>query len=176
MKTMTTRDLVMASLFAAMVFIGTYFFSFRLPSGIGYIHLGDTFVYLCGAILGPFAGAMAAGVGSSLSDLMLGYAQYAPVTFIIKAADAFIVGMAFKIAIRSQNSLKRKVVVFVLSSALAGIVMVIGYFAYEIFLYEVVGATPGIVLNLIQASSSLIFSTVLFVAFNNTPLSKTIGE
>jgi len=174
MKNMKTRDLVLAGLFAALVFVGTYFFSFPLPSGIGYIHLGDTFVYLSGALLGPIVGAMAAGVGSSLSDLMLGYAQYAPVTFVIKALNAFIVGMAFKTMVKSQDAIMKKIIVFVISSAVAGVTMVFGYFLYETVLYTAAGAAPNIVMNGIQAGASLVFSTILYATFRSTALSNLI--
>lgn len=174
MKTMKTRDLVLASLFASLVFIGTYFFSFPLPTGIGYIHLGDTFVYLSGALLGPIGGALAAGVGSSLADLMLGYGQYAPVTFVIKGLNAFIVGSAFKSMIKSEVAMVKKITVFIISAALAGTTMVLGYFLYEIVLYQLAGALPGILMNSIQAGSSLVFGTILFVTFRSTALSKMI--
>lgn len=174
MKTMKTRDLVLASLFASLVFIGTYFFSFPLPTGIGYIHLGDTFVYLGGALLGPIGGALAAGVGSSLADLLLGYAQYAPVTFVVKGLNAFIVGTAFKVMIKSEDALLKKITVFVISAAIAGTTMVLGYFFYEIILYQLPGALPGILMNGIQAGASLLFGTILYVTFKSTALSKMI--
>lgn len=174
MKTMKTKDLVLASLFASLVFIGTYFFSFPSPTGIGYIHLGDTFVYMCGALLGPLGGALAAGIGSSLADLMLGFGQYAPVTFFIKGLNAFIVGSAFKMLVKAEDALARKIAVFVISSAIAGATMIFGYFLYEILLYQLPGALPGIMLNGIQAVASLVFGTILFVTFRSTSLSKLI--
>lgn len=172
MKNMTTRDLVVASLFASLVFVGTYAIKLPLPSGFGYIHLGDAFVYLSGALLGPLLGGMAAGIGSMLADLLSGYAIYAPATFIIKAVNAVIVGTAFKMAIQTQDTLLKKMFVFLLSSGVAGVVMVGGYFAYEILLYEVEVASANVLFNVTQAVGSLIVATLLYAIFRNPQLDR----
>lgn len=39
----------------------------------GYIHLGDGLVLLCGIILGPGIGALAAGIGTMFADIFSGY-------------------------------------------------------------------------------------------------------
>ena len=76
-------NLVFAALFAALIFVLTKFVS--IPTGIGYVHLGDAAIYLAAAFLPtPYAMA-AAGIGGAMSDLVGGYFVYIPVTFIIKA-------------------------------------------------------------------------------------------
>ena len=55
-----------------------------VPSGYGYVNLGDAGVYLCALLLPGGLGALAAGVGAALADLILGWAVYAPVTLLIK--------------------------------------------------------------------------------------------
>ena len=52
--------------------------SIPLPSGYGYVNLGDAGVYLCALLLPGGLGALAAGVGAALADLILGWAVYAP--------------------------------------------------------------------------------------------------
>ena len=76
-----------ASLFAALVFVATMIIKIPTLTG-GYMNIGDGMVLLCGFILGPIWGALAAGIGSMLADLV-GYPIYAVATFLIKALMAF---------------------------------------------------------------------------------------
>ena len=60
--------------------------SIPLPSGYGYVNLGDGGVFLCAMLLPGGLGAMAAGVGAALADLILGWAVYAPATLLRQRA------------------------------------------------------------------------------------------
>ena len=55
----------------------------KFPTLFGYIHAGDALVLLAAYVLGPLWGSLAAALGSSLADLMAGYVQYFPGTFVI---------------------------------------------------------------------------------------------
>ena len=84
MKDKKILSLVIAALFAALTCVATMIFTIPLP-GKGYLNTGDCFVILSGCLLGPVYGGLAAGIGSALADLILGYALYAPGTFRNKA-------------------------------------------------------------------------------------------
>jgi len=58
----------------------------------GYFNLGEVMVYICALLMGPYVGAFAGGVGSSIADVALGAPNYAPGTLVIKGAEGFIVG------------------------------------------------------------------------------------
>lgn len=47
-------------------------------------------VLLCGWLLGPIYGTIAAGLGPALADIFSGYVVYAPATFVIKALMALV--------------------------------------------------------------------------------------
>ena len=68
----TTKKLVIAALMTAFTCIATMVIKISTPT-FGYIHLGDGMVLLSGIVLGPAAGALAAGAGSMLSVLGAGY-------------------------------------------------------------------------------------------------------
>ena len=86
MKNQKTKYLCLASLMAAIIFVFTQIF--HIPSHNGYVHIGDAFVYLAGALL-PWPYAMGAGaVGAALADCMSGYAMWAPASILIKALTA----------------------------------------------------------------------------------------
>ena len=77
------KKLIMAALFAALACVATMIIKVPTPGTEGYINLGDAIVILCGVILGPVWGFLAAGIGSCLADLIGGYFVYVPITFVI---------------------------------------------------------------------------------------------
>ena len=77
-----------------MTCVATMIIKIPTPT-FGYIHPGDGFVLLCGVVLGPLPGALAAGIGSMFSDIFSGYVTWAPATFIIKALTGGIAGLLF---------------------------------------------------------------------------------
>lgn len=71
MANLKTRRMVMAALLAALTTAATMVIRIPTPT-LGYIHLGDGMVLICGILLGPGLGAVAAGIGSMLADLFGG--------------------------------------------------------------------------------------------------------
>ena len=94
MTNQNIKKLVTAALLAAMTCVATMIIKIPTPT-FGYIHPGDGFVLLCGVVLGPLPGALAAGIGSMFSDIFSGYVTWAPATFIIKALTGGIAGLLF---------------------------------------------------------------------------------
>ena len=141
MKNVSLRKIVFAALMAALTTVATMIIRIPTPTQ-GYIHLGDGMVLLCGVLLGPGMGALAAGIGSMLSDLFAGYMSYVPGTFVIKALTALVGGWLY--CRLTSGSTKRPTPVRV---ALAGIpaeaVMVIGYFLYEMGMEIAMGSNAS---------------------------------
>ncbi|MBR2043011.1 MAG: ECF transporter S component [Clostridia bacterium] len=141
MKKNSLKTMVFAALFAALTVVATCI-SIPLP-GNGYANLGDCFVIISGALLGPY-GVLAASLGSSIADVILGFTIYAPATFFIKGVMALV---AFLISGRKQ----RKLLHFIIASVLCEIIMVGGYFVFEIPLYGIIPAAGNIIGNGMQA-------------------------
>jgi uncharacterized membrane protein len=80
------------AVFTALVAATTTVFSIYIPATRGYFNIGEAMVYTSGLLFGPVTGAVAGGLGSMISDLLLQYPQYAPGTLIIKGAEGAIVG------------------------------------------------------------------------------------
>ena len=85
------RQLTLVALFAALVTVSIYLF--RIPSFDGrlYFHLGETMMITGAFILGKRNGALAAGIGSALADVLLGAPYWAPISFIIHGAQAWAI-------------------------------------------------------------------------------------
>ena len=144
-----SKRLTFTALFAALCCVSTVVITVPLPTG--YFNTGDVFVLLAAWCLGPIYGVAAAAIGSALGDLFLGYALYAPATFFIKGLDAFIACITcwfFKKLIKKQSLdfLPR-----IFSAILGEIVMIGGYFLFEMLLYGVYGAAATLLGNSLQA-------------------------
>ncbi|NLX64177.1 MAG: ECF transporter S component [Clostridiaceae bacterium] len=119
-----TKKYIITGLMTAFVFALTFVFHIPVPYTSGYIHLGDSMIYLSVIILGPFFGAFASGIGSMLADLLAGYAHYAVPTLIIKSVMAIIMGLLL------SGRTKKAAVASVLSSLAVWIAFSAGSIIY----------------------------------------------
>ena len=97
-----SRTIASAAVFTAFVAVATAVFSVSIPATRGYFNVGEVMVYISALLMGPFVGAFAGGVGSMLSDISLGYANYAPGTLAVKGIEGFIVGYLSRMVLRRQ--------------------------------------------------------------------------
>lgn len=162
-----TKNLVFAALLAAVTCVATLVI--HIPSPLnGYINLGDCFVLLSGWLLGPVYGFLAAGIGSALADLFLGYAVYAPATFIIKGLVALVAYLLIKAFCKINN----KAVAYALSGVIAELVMIGGYYVFEGFMYGFVESAVNILPNGVQAVAGIVCATLLIAVINKTGVLK----
>ncbi len=161
-----TKRLILSALFAALACVATMAIRIPTPGTSGYIHPGDAIVILSGIFLGPVYGALAAGIGSALSDLIGGYFIYVPITFIIKAAIAFLAGHAFHVLKeRGANSYVGVAVGGIIDTLL----VVFGYASCEVFLYGAAGAAASMIPNMVQGISGLVIALILFPVLSAVP-------
>ncbi len=170
-----TQTLVIAALLTAFTCIATMAIKFPTPT-LGYIHLGDGLVLLCGILLGPWYGALTAGIGSMFADLFLGYVSYAPATLVIKALTAMVAALIFHRIHRKVNSQKSFYIGIIVGGIFAEMIMILGYFLYETMLAAfaygsvttmslavgLAAAVVGIPFNIVQGVVGIIVSLLLF--------------
>ncbi len=159
MKT-KTQKIVMASLLAALCCVATMII--KIPSPLkGYLNLGDCVVLLSGWILSPLYGFLAAGLGSALADVFSGYVTYAPATFIIKGLMALIAYFVFKILQNKIGNLPSRII----SGIVAEVIMVLGYFVFEGFLYGFIPSIVNIPANAMQGLAGIILGIIIIKVF-----------
>ena len=164
--------LCLCALFAAMI-CGCTFISIPLP--VGYFNLGDAAVIVCAWLLGPFAGCIAAALGSALADIFMGYVIYAPATAVIKALVALLAYFLCVILKKAIRADKLDALARAVSAFLAETVMVGGYFFYEYFLLSYgAGAVASIAGNVLQALCAVIISTLAYAFLRKRKLVKHI--
>lgn len=152
------RLLAVTGLFAALITLFTAFFV-HIPIGTngGYLHFGDTLIYLAASILpAPYAIA-AAVIGGGLADLLTA-PMWTAATVIVKAL------LVLPFTSRSDGILNKRNY----AAPWAGLVItVVGYYVAEAILFggwaAFIASVSG---NLIQAGGSAIFYYAIAFAFD----------
>ena len=111
-----TLHIVIAAMFAAMVAVMTAFVQIKTPTG-GYVHLGDSMIYLTASFLPlPYAVA-ASAIGGGIADLLV-YPETIIYTIIIKAVNALFFSSKGDKLLTKRNALM---------TIPSGLVTVVGY-------------------------------------------------
>ena len=164
MKT-RTKKIVMAALLASLTCVATMII--KIPSPLkGYLNLGDCIVLVAGWILSPTYGFLAAGLGSALADIFSGYVVYAPATFVIKGIMALVAYYGFKMLRKKIGNLPSRII----SGVFAEIIMILGYFVFEGFMYGFVPSLINIPANSMQAIANLIIGVILIKVFEKNKI------
>lgn len=120
-KNQTLLKITYSGLMAALCYVGYAIFPAINAAGTK-IHVGNAFVVLGALLLGGPYGGIAGAIGLSLADILGGYAQSAPRTFICKLVIGLIAGLiAHKIANISHNHPKSYLVKWSIISAVAAL-------------------------------------------------------
>ena len=160
-----TKKIIMAAMLAALTCVATMII--KIPSPLkGYLNLGDCIVLVAGWMLSPTYGFLAAGLGSALADLFSGYVTYAPATFVIKGLMALIAFYGFKLLHNKIGNLPSRII----TGILAEIMMILGYFVFEGFLYGFVPSLVNIPANGVQGIAGLIIGVILIKIFEKTKI------
>lgn len=148
------RKTVYAAALAALVCVATLVVQVPSPTG-GYVNVGDGFVLLSGWLLGPWYGAAAAGLGTALTDLIMGYAVYAPASFIIKGLTALLAAIVAGKTAHSKAGL-------LLGGVLGEAWMALGYFLFTaLLLGRGSGALLSVPGNLVQGLVGVVLGYLL---------------
>ncbi len=162
MRNKNLKYLAAASLFAALTFI-TSMLHLPLFSSQGYIHLGDSVIYLAASFLPfPYAAA-AAAAGGVLGDMLSGYFIWIPFTAVIKILNV----MPFAFIKKYNKKSKKRINFFNISACvISGIITCVMYFFSSRILYGSFAAAiadlPG---NVVQSAAS----AVIYLLISSVP-------
>lgn len=170
MRKPTTKKLVTTALFMALTMIATMFI--RIPLPLGYVNLGDAFIFLAVFLLGPVCGTIAGGVGAGLADLF-GYITYAPGTLVIKSAMAVVTWLIYYTL---KKTTKKTMLAEIAGGIVGAIVMAVGYFFYEILLFTTAGvAVLNMPWNLLQGGVGLAIAVAVVRVLTATKVLEKLG-
>lgn len=155
----TTQKLAVAALLTAFTCVATMVI--KIPSPLkGYINLGDCVVLTAGWMLSPLYGFLSAGLGSALADVFSGYAIYAPATFLIKGLMVLAAWYIYKALSKKINGSVSRII----SGLVAEVIMVLGYYVFEGFMYGFAESLVNVPANAVQGAAGLIIGCILIKA------------
>ncbi len=155
MTSKKTQQIVYTALMAALIFATTFAIRIPVPFTQGYIHPGDSMIFIGVLILGWRNGAIAAGMGSALSDLLAGYTQYILPTLIIKGLMAVFMGLALE----KSNNNKKSIVA--LSGITVGVWMAFNFIIHRIITVNAVNESHTLINSLEDVSNTLELTTLV---------------
>ncbi len=144
-----TKQIVNTALMAALIFAATFSIRVPVPFTHGYIHAGDSMIFVAVLILGWKNGAIAAGMGSALSDLLAGYSQYILPTLVIKGLMAVIMGLAL------EKSFNNKKSIFILSTITVGVWLIFNSIIHRIITVKAVGESDMLIDSFDDVSNNM---------------------
>lgn len=156
-KKMPTKDFVRIGMLTALACILTMIP--QIPTGTGgYVHFGDSIIYVTAAFLGPVAGAFVGAIGHSLADLISGYVIFSAATFIIKGIMGFTIGKILYGNFKTSR--------FIIAAAASLFIVTFGYFIAEIPMFGVETAAVALISSPVQWLMSVIASAVFIPLLN----------
>ena len=167
-KNNKVKRVCITGLMAALVCVATAFI--KMPTGInsGYLHFGDSMIYLAGCLLGPWA-SLAAAIGGALADVISGAPQWAPATAVIKALNA----VPFILVCRNTN---HKIITkwTVPMTIVSGLITIGGYLLAEGVMYSFPTAITSVPFSCIQAVGSAIVVIIVGAVLDKIKIQKYI--
>lgn len=164
-------NIAYTAVFAAIIMLCTALIKFSTGLGEGYIHLGDSIIYLCACVL-PFPYCLiAAALSGALADVLAGFAIWSIPTAIIKVLIASPFALVAK---KNQNKILNKQTTFM--PVASGIITIAGYFVAECILYSAASATLSILGNVIQATGSAIIFYIMAIALDKMNFKRRINN
>lgn len=170
MRNNYVQQLTIIGLLTALVAVSTMVISIPVPATQGFIHLGDSMIFLAAILFGKKRGAFAAGVGSAMADILLGYTHWALPTLIIKGAMGYGVGL-----IADQENEKLLNFRNVAALTLGSLWMVVGYFfAGAALKGSFAVSLTSVPANTLQAVGGIVLFVPIGIALKKTKILKSI--
>ena len=162
MKNKKVLNLSLAAVFSALIFLATMI---HISIGIngGYIHVGDTLIYLCAAFLPTPYAVSAAAIGGALSDIASGAPLWVLPTVLIKALSALCFTAKKDTILCTRNYI---------ACVIGAILCCGGYYIAEVLIYNCGFIVPlaSVPMNLIQTGASAVLFIAIGVIFDRMGL------
>lgn len=114
MKSDKTRELVILSLYAALIIVSVQFI--RIPFGPQFVHLGNALVVIAVLIFGSKKGALVATVGLGLFDIFNGYAAEVWITILESLIVCLVLYFVFEKLLKSNDKMVNIIIIGVIAA------------------------------------------------------------
>lgn len=172
MRNKSLLNITYTAIFTALILLATSVLKFSTGLGEGYIHFGDSLIYITACLL-PFPYCIIAGaLGGGLADILSGFAIWSIPTMLIKMLNV----LPFAIVCKKLKTNKILCKQTVLMTFVSGVITILGYFVAECILYSVASATLSITGNTIQAVASGIIFMIIATTLDKINFKRRINN
>ncbi len=133
----------------------------RIPTTKGYLNLCDVAICFIAFTFGPASAFIAAALGTALADLISGYAQWAPISFVVHGLE----GLLIALIVRSKAGADASPVKKILAGLVCMATVTLGYFALSaLFISTAAVALAEVPGNLVQSGIGFVLGLGVSVA------------
>jgi uncharacterized membrane protein len=164
-----TFDMILTAMLSALVFLATLLINIKLPISAngGLVHMGTAMLFIASILFGPKKGAFAGAVGMGLFDLVSGWTLWAPITFLSRALQGYIVGKIAWAGGRKGNGTAFNVLGMIVSTP----PMIAAYYVWEGILYgnwiTPLASIPG---DIVQSVIGIVVALPVCIILKKTPI------
>lgn len=161
----------------ALTALFTYIIRIPVAPTRGYINFGDVSIFFTAMIFGPLTAFITGGAGTALADLISGYSQWAPFTFLAHGLQGLVIGLVIKAGRRISSSnnnaagqaqrsgIRKPGILTLLTAFLAGTIVMAGiYFLTGGLMVGFAAAAAEIPGNILQNVAGVLIGTPLALA------------
>jgi uncharacterized membrane protein len=166
-----TFELIIAAMSIALVFVATLLLNIRLPIAAngGLVHLGTAMLFIIAILFGPKTGAIAGAIGMGFFDLFSGWTLWAPISFVARGLQGYLVGKIAWSNGRNGNSTGFNILACIVS---VPFMLAIYYIGEAIMFKSLIVPAASIPGNLVQNGVGLIVAIPVAIALKKTPFFK----
>lgn len=167
-KNISVKSICFTAIMAALIFVFT--FTFKIPLGTGYTHLGDSIIFLSIALLGSKKSSLAAGIGAGLADLIGGYTAWVAPTFFIKLILVLICGLF------AEKLIKNKFVGYIIGAIFGGAFQIAAYTIVKVVMYDKAYALTTLPELVIQTVVGIVVALVFIAVFDKAKITQKLRK
>ena len=161
-----TKDITLTGLLIALVAAATMVITIPVPATEGFIHAGDGIIFFAAVFFGKRKGALAAGVGSALADMLLGYTMWILPTLIVKGIMGYLTGLI------AEKGSKTKMDIWQIGAVMVGAIWMAGGYlvAGSVLKGSFTVALVGLPWDLVQGVGGVILFLLLAISMRQTKM------
>lgn len=156
--------LTKTAILTSLLFVLTSYVS--IPIKFGYLNLSDAFIMIISNFLPLNHLIFVSSFATMLSDIYLGYSEYAVFTFVIKGLEAFVI---YKL--NQKLTFKYS---YLISFITGGLFMLVGYGIADVIIKNnIIYFITSFMANLPQAIASVLLAAIIHNVFKKVGLNGT---
>ncbi|MFP4179308.1 MAG: ECF transporter S component [Spirochaetaceae bacterium] len=148
----------------AVTAVFTYMIRIPIAPTRGYINFGDVAIFFTALTFGPVTALITGGLGTALADIISGYAQWAPFSFLAHGLQGLVIALIAG-RVKERDDIPKLHIASLLPAFLAGTLVMGGiYFVTGGFMVGFPAATAEIPGNILQNAAGVVVGAPLALA------------